>query len=305
MNKIILLFLYILIIVFSFSVEVLFTENGALDDIISVISSAEKSVYLSSYSIDCKEIIDLLNSLNLKGVDVNVIIDDRSISRAFSAGINFNISGDKSSYLEHAKFVVIDEKMVVFGTGNFTYGGLIEDSNSFLVFDNERIAEIFLNFFFSIKNGSSDINLQESGYNFFLLPSGEAKDYILNRILKADESVVFMIYAFTDEDFMTAFKLCESRGINVEGIVDDWNYDSKLYDYFDDNIFINHNEWLVHDKTIIIDDEYIITGSANFSKNGWKRNNEIVLFLKSKALAEEYLKHYNYIKGEILNENRY
>ena len=302
MGKLFLLIFFIYIFTLGFSVELIFTEENILDEIIHLISSSEKSIYLASYSIDCKDVVESLNYLNERGIEIEVLIDDNSISRAFSAGINFDIASDNSSYLQHAKFIIIDEKIVIVGTGNFTNGGLIEDSNSFLIFRDEKIAKIFLEIFSNIKNDNSNILYRERGFNFFLLPSEEAKDIILKNVLRSKKSIYFMIYAFTDEDFMAAFKIAQSSGVEIRGIVDDWNYDSKLIEFFDDKIIINNNEWLVHDKTIIIDEKYIITGSPNFSKNGWLKNNEVELFFESEVMAKKYINHFNYIVGEIYGE---
>lgn len=305
MRRIYLFIVFIFIVVSGFSVELIFTEENILDEIVSLISSAEESIYMASYSIDCKDVVDSLNYLSERGVDVELIIDDNSISRAFSAGINFDITSDNSSYLQHAKFIIIDGKIVIVGTGNFTYGGLIEDSNSFLIFRDEEIAQIFIEIYRNIKNGDSDISFEEDGFEFFLLPSDVTKDMILKKILNSKKSIYFMIYAFTDEDFMAAFKIAQSNGVDVFGIADDWNYDSKIIDYFDERVIINKDEWLIHDKTIIIDEKYVITGSANFSKNGWLKNNEIEIFFESETMAKKYINHFNYIEGEISSENRY
>ena len=305
MKKIYLLIFFIYINILGFSVELIFTEENILDEIMPIILSAEKSIYLASYSIDCKDVVECLNYLNKKGIEIEVLIDNNSISRAFSAGINFNISSDNSSYLQHAKFIIIDKKIVIVGTGNFTNGGLIDDSNSFMIFRDEKIADIFLDIFINIKNDNYDLSYEEKGFKFFLLPSEKTKNMILKKVFRSKKSIYFMIYAFTDEDFMTAFKIAQSNGVEVKGIVDDWNYDSKLVDFLDENVIINNDEWLIHDKTIIIDEKYVITGSANFSKNGWLKNNEVELFFESEVIAKKYINHFNYIEGEIYDENRH
>ena len=45
-----------------------------------------------------------------------------------------------------------------------------------------------------------------------------------------------------------------------------------------------------HDKIIIVDDNIVLTGSFNFVKVAETKNGENLLILKSKPLAEEYVK---------------
>ena len=44
----------------------------------------------------------------------------------------------------------------------------------------------------------------------------------------------------------------------------------------------------MHAKTIIIDDEYLILGSMNFTYSGENKNDENVLVIKNKKLAIFY-----------------
>ena len=47
-----------------------------------------------------------------------------------------------------------------------------------------------------------------------------------------------------------------------------------------------------HDKIIIVDDDIVLTGSFNFVKVAETKNGENLLILKSKPLAEEYVKNW-------------
>jgi len=47
-----------------------------------------------------------------------------------------------------------------------------------------------------------------------------------------------------------------------------------------------------HDKIIIVDDNIVLTGSFNFVKVAETKNGENLLILKSKPLAEEYVKNW-------------
>ena len=44
----------------------------------------------------------------------------------------------------------------------------------------------------------------------------------------------------------------------------------------------------MHHKVIIIDDETVITGSYNFSRNAERSNDENILIIKNKEIAREF-----------------
>ena len=52
----------------------------------------------------------------------------------------------------------------------------------------------------------------------------------------------------------------------------------------------------LHSKTMIIDDEYIIMGSMNFSNSGENKNDENMLVIKNNKLAKNY-KQFSNIYG--------
>jgi len=47
---------------------------------------------------------------------------------------------------------------------------------------------------------------------------------------------------------------------------------------------------LMHNKVIVVDQEIVLTGSYNFTKNATKRNAENLIVIKNKTIALEYQK---------------
>ena len=50
----------------------------------------------------------------------------------------------------------------------------------------------------------------------------------------------------------------------------------------------------MHSKSMIIDDEYTIIGSMNFSDSGENKNDENFIVLKDKEIAQAYRKFFDY-----------
>lgn len=55
----------------------------------------------------------------------------------------------------------------------------------------------------------------------------------------------------------------------------------------------------LHSKSIIIDDEYILAGSMNFSRSGESRNDENMMIIKNPRLAVFYKDFFLYLWGKI------
>jgi len=296
MKRIILAFVVLLAVVASASV--FFTDDGgAVERIVKVLESAEEEVVLVSYSLDEQEIVACLNRLQRKGVKISVLIDSSTVSRVFDKSPEFTVSCDTSTALVHSKFLVVDRRIVVFGTGNFTEGSLREDSNSFMIFESARLAALFLDYYRAIETGNSRGMTRIENMVFFLCPSEEARKRVISELMKARKEIRFGMFAFTDPQVLAALKFCASRGVRIIGVIDSWNDDSPLKDYLTSGMEVSESTSItVHDKTFVIDSRVVITGSANASLSGWGKNREIVAIIESRDLAQEFVNHFEYIR---------
>lgn len=287
---IIALLLMVTTLVFS---SVFFTDDGlAIERIITLLIGAEREVVLVSYSLDEPSVISTLNRLHDRGIDLQVIIDDSTVSRSMGAHPSFEILTDSSAALIHSKFIVIDRKTVVFGTGNFTCGSLGEDSNSFLVFESEEIADIFLDFYRAIKAGEARPPVKYSNMEFFLCPSEEARERVIRELLGGRKEIKVAMFAFTDSKILAALKFKSANGVKVSGVVDAWNSASQLERFLDSGLEVSWSEnATVHDKTFIIDAKTVVTGSANATLSGWGKNREIIAIIYSGELSREFIQH--------------
>jgi phosphatidylserine/phosphatidylglycerophosphate/cardiolipin synthase-like enzyme len=57
----------------------------------------------------------------------------------------------------------------------------------------------------------------------------------------------------------------------------------------------------MHHKTMIIDDDVLITGSYNFTKSAEQSNDENLLIIRSPQLATQYLAEYDRIRNQAEN----
>jgi phosphatidylserine/phosphatidylglycerophosphate/cardiolipin synthase-like enzyme len=137
----------------------------------------------------------------------------------------------------------------------------------------------------------------------YFSPDGGCTEAIVNEIRHAKSEIYVQAYSFTSVPIAKALVDAHKRGIKVEVILDKSQkkerYTSATFlanagipTYIDSVHAISHN------KIMVIDKEFVITGSFNFTKAAEEKNAENLLILKSKELASQYLmnwtKHKNH-----------
>jgi len=112
-------------------------------------------------------------------------------------------------------------------------------------------------------------------------------------ISRANESVHVMIYGFTLDYLSKALIDAVKRGVEVEVVIEGesayWRgseYERLLQAGVD--VKLDGNPYTMHHKVAIIDGKIVITGSYNWTWSAERRNDENVLILMSKSLAESY-----------------
>ena len=120
-------------------------NNGGIYRIIGLIRNAESSVKVASFSFTHEGLADELLKADIKGINVSVLMEARQrnvqgsqYARLKDFGINIKTDGNK--YNMHHKFIVIDGKIVVTGSPNFTLSGFERNDENMLIIFNAQLA---------------------------------------------------------------------------------------------------------------------------------------------------------------------
>jgi len=121
----------------------------------------EASYYKKFKNSPSNQLIDALIKAKKRGVDVEVILDvrqksDRTTKRNLETGKRLTNAGvevifDTEQITTHSKLLIIDEKIVVIGSTNWTYNALTSNHESSIVFDSRGTAIELMEFFEKIK----------------------------------------------------------------------------------------------------------------------------------------------------------
>lgn len=95
----------------------------------------------------------------------------------------------------------------------------------------------------------------------------------------------------TDGEIVRLLEAAEKRGVLVRAVLEGRNLSaSKDQEMKDAGVEVRQdaNPYTLHHKVMVIDREWVITGSYNFSNNAFRDNNENLLVLQSLPLAQRY-----------------
>ena len=145
---------------------------------------------------------------------------------------------------------------------------------------------LLLSFFFSYHKHNEKISCK-----FSILH--ECSQYIVNEIDRAEESIEFCIYIFTDRDISKALIRASERGVKVRGVIEKKN-DNKQSKILKNKkiVKLKGSEGLMHHKFLIIDKKTLLTGSYNYTYSADNKNDENFLTIKDKNIIAQYYQEF-------------
>ncbi|WP_061234102.1 phospholipase D-like domain-containing protein [Leptospira interrogans] len=296
---------------FSFSGRFVpaFKKRNVRDKILKLIESSQFSIDLWIYSFDDLEILDALKNANARGVTVQILADPEKEYPLELKSLGWFRKWEKSG-LQHSKILIVDRKKVFLGSGNFTWYGLENDLNgyvSFDLFDSE-----IENFYSFLEEKFVSLNIPP--FEFYISPAKGRliQNLILREVDHSQSEIKYLIFDHFDSVLTSRLALADLKGIKVKGI-----YDSPVdtEGKFLANVFRNPSSeiagdgneetisldsfgkgGLLHHKTMILDDQVLISGSYNFSISARDNNREILFKTKDPYLIDSYSKEWERIR---------
>jgi len=124
-------------------------------EIIKNINQAEVFINIAMYIFTDREIAIPLVKAHERGVKVRVYLDKAQVEYKYSQsrflvqkGIKTRISTNK--YIMHHKFAIIDNRLLLTGSYNWTFSANHRNDENLMVIDDPEIIEIFQNQFINL-----------------------------------------------------------------------------------------------------------------------------------------------------------
>ncbi len=286
--------------------------------LIDKINAAQTSIHIVSFEFDLTPVAEALIAAKQRGVDVRWVTDDESglgadedpgrgqFAMLQNAGIE--VRADTRSALMHNKFWIFDGQIAWTGSTNITASGVFQQNNNTVIIHSPEVAAIYEREFAEMWDGNfgpkspSTVDQQSVIVNgtpiqVYFSPEDHVLDHMIPLVSNANSSIRFMAFSFTDFPLAKAMLDRASAGVNVAGVfekVGSETESSELHTFFCAKVPARQdgNPKFLHDKVIIVDNRYVISGSFNFSSNATQNNDENVIIIDNPTIANLYTQEF-------------
>jgi len=302
-------------------------------ELVNQINSANQTIDIAIYGYsEIPAITQALTKAAQRGVKIRYIYDlpyDTTNVHYKDNNIIINLASEstsdktksptQSNMLMHNKFFIFDKKTVFTGSMNISPTGLSGyDVNDVIIISSKEIAELYTKEFEQMLNGKfhtskNKLNLQNhfklmnSEVEIYFSPKDKASTRIVELIKNAKSYVYIPTFLITHNNISNALIQAKQRGVDVRIIIDANSTNTRNSKH----AILRHNGILLktenyagklHSKMMIIDDEYLITGSMNFSNSGENKNDENLLIIKNSKIAKAHKDFFLYLWTMIPNK---
>ena len=293
------------------------TPGDIAHALVGYIDATKESLDVATFELDNHLITDALVRAVRRGVKVRCVTETNYINASGITalrGVGVTIVDDqRDSALMHNKFMVFDRKAVWTGSMNFTENCAYRNNNNGLCIDSTQLAENYATKFawmfeqhkFGAAPSKADripnpvITLRDGTQleNYFSTHDHPA-EHIVATVKLAKKSVHFMAFSFTHKGIGQAMLAKARDGIEVGGVFEKTQTatgTSSQYFAFQEAglpVFLDGNPRNMHHKVIVIDGEIVIAGSFNFSESADRSNDENLVIIYNRKIAELFEEEY-------------
>jgi phosphatidylserine/phosphatidylglycerophosphate/cardiolipin synthase-like enzyme len=227
---------------------------------------------------------------------------------------------DERQAFMHNKFIVVDDSIVWTGSMNLTANDAFRNNNNMLRIVDQGLAANYTaksEDIFSGEGGTSGgsvlvnptLTLGGSSVINAFSPDEPITDEIVQRLEAAQQSIEVMAFAFTSDPVADQLIAAKDRGLPVRVVMESRNAKgtgSEMVKLREAGVDIHSdgNCYIMHHKTIIIDDHLVITGSFNFTRSAQDQNDENVLIIDDASVAARYKEEFARVYEQALEPTR-
>ena len=130
-------------------VQVYFSpRGGAQEAIVKAIESAKESIIVQAYSFTSAPIAEALLLAHKRGVKVQAVLDksqrtEKYSGATFLANAGIPVLIDDAHAIAHNKVIVLDERIVVTGSFNFTKAAEERNAENVIILDSPDMAKLY------------------------------------------------------------------------------------------------------------------------------------------------------------------
>jgi mitochondrial cardiolipin hydrolase len=122
--------------------------TDCLNAITRSLKNAKKKARICVFTISDNRIVDAIKEMQLNGIDIKIISDndkryDMGNDIDYIAGLGIEVKLDTTHAHMHHKFAVIDDKLTITGSYNWTRSAEQKNYENILLTDNKDVAKAY------------------------------------------------------------------------------------------------------------------------------------------------------------------
>ena len=295
-------------------------------EVLKIIDNTKETLDIAIYGYDkIPAITNALIDAKNRGVKIRFVYDENSDPQKTYYKDNNIISNISTSYrsdktstttttnmLMHNKFLISDNHTVLTGSMNFSSSGFSSyDVNDIVIIYSTKIAEIYTKEFEQMLLGKfhthkdkisaeKKYQIGNSQVEIYFSPKDKTSTRIIQIIKNAKHYIYIPTFLITHTQITNELINAKNRGVDVRLIIDansTYTRNSKHAILRQNGILLKTENYAgkLHSKTIIVDDEYLITGSMNLSNSGENKNDENTVIIKNSQIAKHHKEFFLYL----------
>jgi len=213
------------------------------------------------------------------------------------------VVGDRDPDFMHNKFIIIDDEVVWTGSMNPTYNGVYRNDNNVVVISRlpelvEDFKQEFNELWNGVYGGGAPVPYPEITVNstfsveVYFAPEDDVEERIVEELASAKKAVYFATFVFTSKPIANVLIDKHDEGVVVNGIYESFQaggYSTySLLEAHGIEVVKDGNPAVMHHKFFVIDNYTVITGSFNPTRHANEANDENVIIIHNRLVAERF-----------------
>ena len=284
------------------------------------IDKSQHSLDLCGQEIENQEIVQAVLRAAQRGVRVRVVTEadyaNEAGPRAFRAA-GIPVFADGRSEVMHDKFVVLDQQGVWIGSFDFTENGAYKNDNNAVYLNDPRIAANFLakfTWFWEHRQlGDRPVENHAIPYPVVELADGTTVETcfsthaqidrrITAAIRAARRTIHFMAFSFTDDRIAWEMLERAKRGVRVFGVFEarqcsKFSEFERMLGHYNVDVRLDGNQFDMHHKVIVIDEETVIVGSRDFESTAAQHNDGSIVIIHRNDVVGRFQEEFARVFG--------
>lgn len=254
---------------------------------LSAIKSANQSIHLVMFGLSDRPILSAISKKIENDVHTRIYYDTKGSPKVFQYLQGGELHPIKMSGLMHQKILILDEETVFIGSANMTSSSLRMHDNLVIGLMSRPLAK-FLKEHEPYDPGYLKTMVGGQEIEVWLLPDprGHALTELKRKIRAAHKSIRIALFTFTHPGLVEEVCEAHKRGVKVSVVIDmhsGLGASSKIIEKLRRagiKVLLSQGIGLLHHKFVYIDEQTLVTGSANWTKAAFYKNSDIILALQ-------------------------